>query len=214
MTNTFVWNIEFSNECNFTKRSKKHKPRYHLNTRLRVWDSFPKTTMTSSNGNIFRGTGPFCRNSPVTDDFPSQRPVTRSFDVFFDLRPNKRSGKQSRRRWFETLSHSLWRHCNVILNHIFVLIKSILFLPYQMMIIISIITIIKLSNCRNSFAIVSCTHYGDVIMGTMASQITSLTIVYSTVYSGADQRKHQSSASLAFVTGKFHAQNDVIMKNV
>ena len=42
-------------------------------------------------------------------------------------------------------------------------------------------------------------HYGDVIMGTMASHITSLTIVYSTVYSGADQRKHQSSASLAFV---------------
>ena len=44
-------------------------------------------------------------------------------------------------------------------------------------------------------------HYGDVIMGTMASQITSLTIVYSIVYSGADQRKHQSSASLAFVRG-------------
>ena len=44
-------------------------------------------------------------------------------------------------------------------------------------------------------------HYGDVIMGTMASQITSITIVYSTVYSGADQRKHQSSASLAFVRG-------------
>ena len=43
--------------------------------------------------------------------------------------------------------------------------------------------------------------YGDVIMGTMASQITSLTIVYSIVYSGADQRKHQSSASLAFVRG-------------
>ena len=44
-------------------------------------------------------------------------------------------------------------------------------------------------------------HYDDVIMGTMASQITSLAIVYSTVYSGADQRKHQSSASLAFVRG-------------
>ena len=42
-------------------------------------------------------------------------------------------------------------------------------------------------------------HYNDVIMGTMASQITSLTIVYSTVRSGANQRKHQSSASLAFV---------------
>ena len=38
-------------------------------------------------------------------------------------------------------------------------------------------------------------------MGTMASQITSLTIVYSTIYSGADQRKHQSSASLASVRG-------------
>ena len=44
-------------------------------------------------------------------------------------------------------------------------------------------------------------HYGDVIMGTIASQITILTIVYSTVYSDADQRKHQSSASLAFVRG-------------
>ena len=44
-------------------------------------------------------------------------------------------------------------------------------------------------------------HYGDVIMGAISSQITSLTIVYSTVYSDADQRKHQSSASLAFVRG-------------
>ena len=44
-------------------------------------------------------------------------------------------------------------------------------------------------------------HYSDVIIGTMASQITSLMIVYSTGYSGADQRKHQSSPSLAFVRG-------------
>ena len=44
-------------------------------------------------------------------------------------------------------------------------------------------------------------HYGGVLMGVMASQITSLTIVYSTVYSGAIQAKHQSSASLAFVWG-------------
>ena len=42
-------------------------------------------------------------------------------------------------------------------------------------------------------------HYGDVIMGTMASQINSLTIVYSTVYSGADQRKYRSSASNAAI---------------
>ena len=43
--------------------------------------------------------------------------------------------------------------------------------------------------------------YSDVIIGAMASQITILTIAYSTVYSGADQRKYQSSASLAFVRG-------------
>ena len=43
--------------------------------------------------------------------------------------------------------------------------------------------------------------YNDVIMGAMASQIISFTIIYSSVYSGADQRKHQSSASLAFVKG-------------
>ena len=47
----------------------------------------------------------------------------------------------------------------------------------------------------------SLVHYGNVIMGTMWSQITSLTIVYSTDYSDADQRKHQSSVSLAFVRG-------------
>ena len=49
--------------------------------------------------------------------------------------------------------------------------------------------------------VVVMTHYNDVIMGMIASQITSLTIVYSTVYSDADQRKYQSSASLAFVRG-------------
>ena len=62
-------------------------------------------------------------------------------------------------------------------------------------------------------------HYIDVIMGAIASQITSLTIVYSTVYSGADQRKHQSSASLAFVrgihrTGEFPAQMASNAENV
>ena len=53
-------------------------------------------------------------NSPVTGEFPSQRPVTRNFDVFFDLRLNKRLSKQSRRKWFETPSGSLWRHYHVL----------------------------------------------------------------------------------------------------
>ena len=52
-------------------------------------------------------------NSPVSGEFPSQRPVARSFDVFFDLRLNKPLSKQSWGWWFETTSRSLWRHCNV-----------------------------------------------------------------------------------------------------
>ena len=51
-------------------------------------------------------------NSPVTGEFPAQRPVTWSFDVFFDLRLNKWFSKQSWGWWFETSSHSLWCHCN------------------------------------------------------------------------------------------------------
>ena len=53
-------------------------------------------------------------NSPVPGEFRAQRPVTRLFDIFFDLRLNKRLSKQSWGWWFETLSRSLWRHCNVV----------------------------------------------------------------------------------------------------
>ena len=70
--------------------------------------------MTSSNGNIFRVTGPLCGEFTGPGEFPTQRPVTRSFDVYFDLRLNKRLSKQSRGWWFETLSRSLWRHRNDI----------------------------------------------------------------------------------------------------
>ena len=52
-------------------------------------------------------------NSPVTGEFPAQRPVTRSFDVFFDLRLNERLSKQLWDWWFETPSFPLWRHSNV-----------------------------------------------------------------------------------------------------
>ena len=54
-------------------------------------------------------------NSPVTGEFPSQRPVTRNFDVFFDLRQNIRLSKQSRGWCFETPSRPLWRHCSDLL---------------------------------------------------------------------------------------------------
>ena len=51
-------------------------------------------------------------NSPVTGEFPSQRPVTRSFAVFFDLPLNKRLGQQWRRLWCGTPWRSLWCRCN------------------------------------------------------------------------------------------------------
>ena len=52
--------------------------------------------------------------SPATGEFPAQRPVTRGFDVFFDLRLNKPLSKQWWGWWFETLSRPLWRHCNEV----------------------------------------------------------------------------------------------------
>ena len=107
--------------------------------------------------------------------------MTQIFDVFlFDLRPDNRLSKQSRGRWFETPSHSLRCHCNEMYFHLthnkkIMRLKHIWYFE---------------NRTRN---------YSDVIMDTIASQIISFTIFYSTVYSGTDQRKHQSSASLAFV---------------
>ena len=89
-----------------------------------------------SNGNIFRVTGHCAGNSPVTGDFPAQRPMMRSFDVFFDLRLNKRLSKQSRVWWFETPSRLLWRHCDVSAWHndwlsISVFLSYLCSSPYQ-----------------------------------------------------------------------------------
>ena len=225
--------------------------------------------MTSSNGNILRVSGLLWWNSLVTGEFHLQRPVMRSFDVFFDLCLDKRLSKQLRR--VETTFHSLWRHCNVLhsLYHspTFTLISityafntrlSQSFIPTKLdpftwpSINIDSISHRYTNNVDNHYThsllphsrstfnahsvfttshinpglindpfdkitalyilnhnlYLSCPlkatntmHYDDVIMGAMASQITSLTIVYTTVYSDADQRKHQSSASLAFVRG-------------
>ena len=72
--------------------------------------------MTSSNGNIFRVTGHLWGEFTGPGEFPAQRPVARCFDVFFDLRLNRRLSKQSWGWWFETISRSLWRHRNDYLN--------------------------------------------------------------------------------------------------
>ena len=61
---------------------------------------------------FYRVTGPLCGDFTGPGEFPTQRPVTRIFDVFIDLRLNKRLSEQPWGWWFETPSWSLWRHCN------------------------------------------------------------------------------------------------------
>ena len=78
-------------------------------------NSWRQSMMTSSNGNVFRVTGPLCGEFIGPGEFSTQRPVTRSFDVFFDLRLNKRLSKQPWGWWFVTPSCPLWRQCNVCL---------------------------------------------------------------------------------------------------
>ena len=65
------------------------------------------------NGNIFHATGPLCGEFTGPGEFPTQSPVTQSFEVFFDLRLNKWLSKQPWGWWFEMPSWSLWRHCDV-----------------------------------------------------------------------------------------------------
>ena len=62
----------------------------------------------------FHGYWPFVReiHPSGTSKFPTQKPVTRIFDFFFNLRLNKRLNKQSRGCWFETPPRPFWRHCN------------------------------------------------------------------------------------------------------
>ena len=104
--------------------------------KLAIWDGNPSINsnafqyfmMTSSNGDIFRVTGHLCGNSTVPAEFPAQRPVTRSFDAFFDLRLNKRLSEQWWGWWFETSS----RHYDVIVMFFVVSWNNILLYYKQM----------------------------------------------------------------------------------
>ena len=141
---------------------------------------------------------------------PAQRPVTRSFNVFFDLRLNKRLSKQSWGWWFETLPCPLWRQCNVMqvtVNPYLMKCPDFHQLKTHTYAVIPSYP----GYCREGHWISMGSpeilwvtwqaHYNDVITSAMASQITSISIVGPTVGSGADQRKRQSSATLAFVWG-------------
>ena len=71
-----------------------------------------KYMMTPSNGNIFRITGPLCGELTGHRWIPLTKTSDAELWCFLWSAPEKRFSKQSRRRWFETPSHSLWRHCN------------------------------------------------------------------------------------------------------
>ena len=202
---------------------------------IQIKDSY--RTMTSSNGNIFRVTDPLWGEFTGPGEFPTQRPVTRSFDVFFDLRLNKRLSKQPWGWWFETPSWSLWRQCNVIntdkiwnlfqckecladngdpivkirrswdMQDNFILDESGIIRFYSQeegKLGFPTALIQYLLMFRHDFFLgMIFFHYiySDIILSAMASQITGISIVCSTVCSCADQRKHQSSAALASVRG-------------
>ena len=126
-------------------------------------------------------------NSPVPGEFPAQRPVTRSFDVFFDLLwingsvNNREAGDLRRYR----------THCDVT-----VMYTSEMENFYYHYIVANPGPVFKNIPC-----VVKASHQSDVIMSAVASQITRVLTDYSTVCSGADQRKHQSSPLLAFLRG-------------
>ena len=150
--------------------------------------------MTSSNGNNFRVTGPLPGES-IGDRWI---PLTTASDAelwCFLWSAHEQTVKQT----IETPSRSLWRHCNVRLYAGEILCIWQLHLEHQNLKTVDIKSWMMANTLHQQNGKVF--HYNDVIMGAIASQITSPAIVYSNVYWGDDQRKHQSSASLAFVRG-------------
>ena len=131
-------------------------------------------------------------NSPVPGEFPAQRPVRRSFDVFFDLRPNKRLSKQSWGWWFETPSRSLWRHCNGVTN--------LGFLKRGILVVLCVWPWAFFYNIRLTSYHGNPLHWrhNDQARWRLKSPASRL-FAQPPVCSGRDQEKHQGSALLAFV---------------
>ena len=94
----------------------------------------------------------------------------------------------------------MWHPCSIVIMDIYCVIWTNV-LDYRVLVGCFGLGVFNQLSSRYLVLWTNSTHYGDVIMNTMASQITSLAIVYLTVYSGADQRKHQNSASLDSVRG-------------
>ena len=108
--NPEMWVNIFDRSTHIKRYASNITPCAHL-VGYSAWN---QSMMTSSNGNFFRVTGPLCGEFTGPGEFTTKRPVMRSFDVYFDLRLNKRLSKQPWGWWFETLSWSLWRQCNAM----------------------------------------------------------------------------------------------------
>ena len=107
-------------------------------------------------------------NSPVLGEFPPQRPVTRSFDVYFDLRPNNRLSKQSWGWWFETTSRPLWRHRNDHEATLANMIKYITLIQYGMLMDLNT----KLSKTMSTFDGINCSVVFQNICSICARKVT------------------------------------------
>ena len=142
-----------------------------------VSTSFKQIMMTSSNGNIFPRYWPFVRGihrSPVNSPHKGQWRGAFMFSWICVWINNREAGDLRRYRAHYDVIVMSSRAASLVLDQF---------------------------NDRPSAGEITLKYYDDVIMGAIASQITSLTIVYSTVYLGANQSRHQSSAPLAFVWG-------------
>ena len=93
--------------------------KYSMQTNVEKFMSITRPGIVSNHDDVIKWkhiprNWPLCGEFTGPGEFPTQRPVTRSFDVFFDLRLNKRLSKQPWGWWFETPAWSLWRHRNVV----------------------------------------------------------------------------------------------------
>ena len=109
------WNLAY---CNWNLHSENVRDDFHLVAFYMISLSCEPYTWWRHKMETFSALLAFCAgNSLVTGEFSAQRPVTSSFDIFFDLRLNKRLSIQSCGWWFETPPRPLWRHSNVVRCH-------------------------------------------------------------------------------------------------
>ena len=142
-------------------------------------------------------------NSPVPGEFPAQRPVTRGFNVFFDLRLNKRLSKQSWCRCFQTPSHSLRRHCNDML--------SVLIWYYPCVLMNAWLV----ASCRTVVSPVLATRSGNFFIERQVDSLTVLAVnhIRSNSIPATQLSWHARAYFIAIISLKSEQEYGVSMKN-